>query len=158
LAKARAKCNEARAKVAEGVDPAAEKQRLKIQAALDSGNTFINIAEEYIEAKLVKEGRAQGTLVKARWFLDLLKPAIGARPITDIEPAALLAPLKKIEAKGNLETAKRCRAFASRVFRYGVATARCKTDPAALLQGALIAPKVKHHAAIIDPIKIGELL
>src|SRR5690606_26769685 len=144
------KCNEARAKVADGIDPAAEKQRLKIQAVLDSGNTFEGVAEDYIETKLVREGKAQGTLVKARWFLDLLKPAIGFRPIAEIEPAEILAPVKKIEGKGNLETAKRCRAFASRVFRYGVATARCNADPAALLQGALIAPKVTHHAAITD--------
>ncbi|QJB69873.1 integrase arm-type DNA-binding domain-containing protein [Parasphingorhabdus halotolerans] len=158
LAKARAKCNEARAKIADGVDPAAEKQRLKIQAVLDSGNTFAGVAEDYIETKLVRERKAQGTLVKARWFLELLTPAIGFRPIAEIEPAEILAPLKKIERKGNFETAKRCRAFASRVFRFGVATARCKADPTALLQGALIAPKVTHHAAITDPAKVGELL
>ena len=50
------------------------------------------------------------------------------------------------------------RAFASRVFRYGVATASCKRDVAADLIGALTAPTVKHHAAIVDPVKLGALL
>lgn len=48
--------------------------------------------------------------------------------------------------------------FASRVFRYGVATGRCKTDPATLLSGALVSPKAKHHAAILEPAKLGEFL
>lgn len=33
---------------------------------------------------------------------------------------------------------KKARSFASRVFRYGVATTRCKSDPTAMLRGALI--------------------
>jgi hypothetical protein len=45
-----------------------------------------------------------------------------------------------------------------RVFRYAVATARTDTDPAALLKGALVAPRVKHHAALIDPADVGQLL
>ena len=40
------------------------------------------------------------------------------------------------------------RSFASRVFRYGAATARAERDPAQMLLGALIQPKVKHFAAI----------
>jgi integrase len=48
--------------------------------------------------------------------------------------------------------------FASRVFRYAVATTRAKRDVAADLKGALIAPKVKHHSAIIDPKGVGELM
>lgn len=37
-------------------------------------------------------------------------------------------------------------------------TARAKADPAALLGSALIAPKVRHRAAITDPAKVGQLL
>lgn len=70
----------------------------------------------------------------------------------------MLAPLKKLERKGHRETARRTRAFASRVFRFGVATARCKSDPANLLTDALAAPKVRHHAAILDPKLLGEFL
>jgi integrase len=44
------------------------------------------------------------------------------------------------------------------VFRYGVATLRCEHDPCAPLQGALIAPKAKHYAAITDPEELGGLL
>lgn len=55
-------------------------------------------------------------------------------------------------------TARRCRSFAGRVFRYAVATGRSETDPTAFLRGALVTPQTKHHAAILDPKAAGELL
>lgn len=48
--------------------------------------------------------------------------------------------------------------FAGRVFRYGFATLRVDRNPADILRGALTVPRVKHHAAIVDPVKVGELL
>jgi integrase len=107
---------------------------------------------------MVGEERAEATLRKARWFLELLSPAIGNMPISDVDPQMMLAPLKRLEARGNRETAKKCRSFASRVFRYGAATGRCNIDPTAILQGALISPKARHYAAILEPVKLGGLL
>lgn len=80
------------------------------------------------------------------------------RSITETEPHKLLGLFKKQERRGTLETAKRTRSFASRVFRYGVATARAKTDPASLLLGAITAPRPKNLTAILDPKRVGELL
>jgi integrase len=57
-----------------------------------------------------------------------------------------------------LETANLLRSFASRVFRYAVATARAERDPAQLLIGALTTARVKHFAAITDPTEFGGLL
>lgn len=105
-----------------------------------------------------KEGRAEPTMVKARWFLALLKPSLGTRPIAEITPQELLAVLKRVESKGRRETARRLRSFASRVFRYAVATARAANDPAQPLTGALIAPITTHHAAITDGKALGALL
>lgn len=83
---------------------------------------------------------------------------IGARPIAEIESPELLAVLKKREARGNLETARRMRAFASRVFRFAIATGRASGDPAAPLMGTLTTPVPKHHGAILEPKRVGELL
>ena len=158
LAKARHIRDINRIKVAEGIDPMMERKRAKNAARYGGENTFAAVAREYIEEKMVGEGRAEGTLLKARWFLDLLKPAIGNMPISDVDPQMMLAPLKKLEARGNRETAKKCRSFASRVFRYGAATGRCTTDPTAILKGALLTPQARHYAAILEPEKLGELL
>lgn len=43
-------------------------------------------------------------------------------------------------------------------FRYAVATGRAERDPAADLLGAFKTRPVKHHAAITDPQRVGELL
>ena len=158
LATARRKRDEARALLADGADPSVARKRAKLQAKLNADNSFAAIADEFITTKLEGEGKAGATVTKARWFLDLLRPAIGRRPIAEIEPKEVLAPLKALERKGHLETARRVMAFASRVFRYAVATDRAKADPAAMLRGALTAPTVKHHAAILDAGKFGELL
>ena len=158
LSKARHLRDAIRAKLVDGKDPALERKRAKIAAKIGSGNTFEAIAQEYIEDKMVRQGLAEATLLKARWFLDLLKPAIGTMPINEVDPQMMLAPLKRLEARGNYETAKKCRSFASRVFRYGAATGRCNADPTAILAGALVTPKARHYAAILEPKKLGELL
>lgn len=158
LAKARQLRDVARSAIADGIDPMLERKKEKASAKISAANTFAAVASEYIETKLEREGRADATVLKAQWFLNLLRPAIGQMPIADVDPQMLLAPLKRLEAKGNLESAKKVRSFASRVFRYGAATGRCKADPAAILQGALTSPKARHYAAILEPQKLGEFL
>ncbi len=149
---------EARQAVASGRDPAFEKRKQKIREEFLSAQTFEAVAREYIEQMMVQNGRAEATIVKANYFLDQLAPAIGNRPIHEIEPFEVLAPLKRLEATGKHETAKKCRSFAGRVFRYGVATTRCKSDPTSMLKGALITPKATHYAAILEPKELGGLL
>jgi integrase len=158
LKQARAQRDKARERLADGNDPALARKKAKVAAKLSAAITFGAIATEFVETKMAREGRAEATLSKARWFLAQLAPAIGAMPIADVDPQMLLGALKRLEAKGRHETAKKCRSFASRVFRYGVATGRCNADPAQLLQGALTAPKARHYAAILEPLKLGELL
>lgn len=156
LASARKKRDEARRLLSEGLDPVTERKREKLTAAFKAANSFGDVAKEYIE-KMVADGRAETTTVKANWLLAQLKP-IAAMPVADIKPIEVLAALKKLEARGKRETARRCRSFASRVFRYAVATGRGEVDPTSVLRGALASPKVTHHAAILEPARVGELL
>lgn len=156
LAQARKKRNLAHGEIEDGHDPVEDKRQRRLQAELAARTTFKLVAEEYIQ-KMEREGRALATVEKARWFLDLLD-AIAGRPISAITPHELLHVLKRVERRGHYDTAKRLRAFSGRVFRYGFATLRTDHNPADILAGALTAPKVKHHAAILDPAKVGELL
>lgn len=157
LAQARKKRDTFREQLAQGIDPSAERKRARLVAKISAANTFKEVAEEYIDTKLRKEGKAQVTIDKAHWLVSQFTD-IADLPVSDIKPIEVLAVLKRLEGVRKHETAKRCRSFASRVFRYAVATARAEADPAALLKGALIAPKVKHHAALIDPVDVGILL
>lgn len=157
LAEARAARDAARRQLAHAVDPNVAKRQARIEASIRASNSFANVAEELIEKK-TREGLAEPTLEKMRWFVKLLGADFGKRPVTEITPQELLHELRKHERRGRLETANLLRAFASRVFRYAVATARAERDPAQLLIGALTSPKVKHFAAITDPTEFGALL
>jgi integrase len=66
--------------------------------------------------------------------------------------------LRGVEAKGFYETARRLRGTCGQVLRYAVATGRAERDVSADLRGALIAPKVKHLAALTDPDDVGDLM
>lgn len=143
--------------MAAGIDPGRERKNAKERALVGAANTFDVVALEYIE-KCEKEGRALATIIKAKWFAALLKPAIGSLPIREITPAELLAALRKVERAGHRETAHRLRSFASRVFRYAIATTRAVNDPAQSLTGALATPVARHHAAITQPEALGALL
>lgn len=160
LAEARKRREAARALIASGKDPSREKQKAKLHARSESGNTFAAIASEYC-AKRKRDGHkgwAPATAVRSEYLLSLLESSIGKIGICEIEPADVLAAVRKIERKGNLESARRTLQLAGAVFRYAVATARLRSDPTRDLRGALTAPTETHYGAITDPAKVGELL
>ncbi|RZF64721.1 DUF4102 domain-containing protein [Sphingomonas populi] len=156
LKDARKKRDALRAELEDGIDPVEEKRQRRIKDELAAATTFGLVAEEFIQ-KMEREGKSPATVKKARWFLELLD-ALAKRPIAAVTPHELLDVLKRVERRGHHETALRLRSFAGRVFRYGFATLRVDRNPADILRGALTVPRVKHHAAIVDPIKVGELL
>jgi hypothetical protein len=132
LKEARRRRDEARCTIAEGQDPGETKRLALIGARLNIATTFKAVADEYLD-KASREGREAVTIKKSRWLLSLLEPRIGGHPIADITPAQLIEPLREVEAKGHLETARRMRSLAGRVFRFAVATSRATTDPSNLL-------------------------
>lgn len=160
LAEARRRRDDARELLSFGKDPSREKKRKKVQAQIQAETTFAAIAAEFCE-KRRRDGQkawALATATRSEYLLSLLKGSIGKLPIADIEPADVLSAVRKIEGKGKLESARRTLQLASAVFRYAVATARLSSDPTRDLRGALTAPTVTHYGAIIDPVRVGELL
>ncbi|WP_164499241.1 tyrosine-type recombinase/integrase [Sphingopyxis witflariensis] len=157
LAEARRARDAARRQLAHSIDPNFVKRQERIEAGIRASNSFSSVAQELIEKK-AREGMAEPTLGKMRWFVKLLGNDYGKRPVAEITPQELLHELRKHERRGRLETANLLRAFASRVFRYAVATARAERDPAQLLIGALTTPRVKHFPAITDAVTFGALL
>jgi integrase len=141
----------------DGLDPSQQKRLTKLAATAQRASTFATIAEELLAQKR-REGKAPATLAKLEWLLGLAKPALGARPIRAIEAPEVLQVLRRVEARDRLETARRLRSIIGSVFRFAIATGRASSDPTAALRGALIAPRVRPRAAIIDPPGLGELL
>lgn len=158
LAEARERRDRAAKQLANGTDPARTRRLLKQEAKVAVGNTFETVAADYIKTKYVNEGRAKATIDKQHFFLSHLKAAIGSVPIAEIKAVEIMAALRSLEKKGHRQTAKCSRAFASRVFRYGIGIGKCADDPARLLSGNLSSPIIKHRAAILDTKQLGEFL
>lgn len=157
LAEARAKRDEAKKLLASGVDPGAKKKLERIAAENAAKNTFGLIAAEFLEAHEAK-GSAETTKAKVRWLLTEVAAPIASRPVTEITSAEVLELLKRVERSGRRETAKRLRATISAVFRLAIVTLRADRDPTIALKGALVAPNVRHRAAITDEKQLGGLL
>jgi integrase len=153
LADARARRDAAKKFLKDGVDPSVQRKLEKQASAI----SFRLVAEELLD-KMRREGRATTTLAKTRWLLEQAFVVIGERPIAKIAALELLDVLRRIEARGNYETARRLRSTCGMVFRYAIATGRAERDPSVDLRGALTVPQVKHRAAILEPAAIGGLL
>ena len=120
--------------------------------------TFEHVAREWLatihEGK-VSEGHADRTRIRLEQ--DAF-PWLGRRPIAYIEAPELLQALRKVEARGAIETAHRVKNACGQVFRYGIAIGACQRNPAADLKDALRPVLSRHHAAIVDPVHAGKLL
>jgi integrase len=155
LGEARNRRERAKKQLADGIDPSVQRKLDKMIAKAGE-NSFRVVAEELLE-KHRMEGRARATLDKNRWLLEVAFDAFGTRPVGDITAVELLAALRRFEERGRYESARRLRSTCGMVFRFAIATGRATRDISVDLRGALIAPKVKHHAAIIEPSGIGAL-
>lgn len=153
----------ARALLVAGADPGAarkaDKQRQQEDAAgLASAGSFEAVAREWlaqVHAAKVSPGHAERTCIKLE--RDVF-PWLGARPLASVSAPELLQCLRRVEARGAIETAHRIKQACGQVFRYGVAIGACERDPAADLRDALRPVVVRHYAAITDPQRVGELL
>jgi integrase len=155
LKDARQSHQEARATLANGIDPCLDRKAAK--AASADINTFEGIAREWLEKQ--RSTYAASTYNKTLWLLEsFLLPTLGGLSPNDITPPMVLAALRRIENQGKHETAHRAKQAASRVFRYAIATGRCERDPCPDLKGALTATNTVNRASITDPKQIGELL
>jgi integrase len=153
LSQARLKLKRAKERLLEGVDPSVKRTTEKI-----AGNdSFEAIAREWFATQSTRWLPSHADKIIRRLERDIF-PWIGKHPIKTLKPAHLLACLKRIEARGNLETARRAYQNICQVFRFAIATRRGAHDPCAALQGALLPTKEKRLASITDPLQFGELL
>ena len=157
LADARARRDDARKLLADGIDPSVERKAERRNARIARNNTFEAVAGELMD-KFEAEGDASTTLKKKRWLLDFANKEFGKRPIAELKAPEILDALRKIEKRGKHETATRVRSTVGAVFRFAVATGRAERDPTGDLRGALITPTVTHRATIVEPNAVGAML
>ena len=133
------------------------KQLKKRDRKLGPENSFESVAREWhikFSAKWTEDHKLR-TLYRLE--KDVF-PWLGQRPISEITPPELLLVLRRIENRGAIETAHRIHQICGQVFRYAIATGKADRDSSADLRGAIPPVKKRHHASIINPKEIGDLL
>lgn len=140
-----------------GVNPVQAKRAARLAKAGSGATTFESVAREFHGTKRT----AWSVSHSAQWLRCCEKdlfPWLGTLPLADVSAPMLLDVLRKVQARGAIRLAHDLREFAGQVFRFGIATARCERNPAADLRGALTPYTEQHMAAVLDPVKAGELL
>lgn len=157
IAQARQARDNAREHLKDGRDPSDERTKQAQIAVAQSAVTFELVAREWHTLQRPKWVASHSANVIESLEADIF-PHIGNLPIRDITAPLILSALRKVEARGAVETARRIRQRVSEVFVYAIASGRAETDPAAILQKAL-APLVKGRMpAIITLEEVREIL
>ncbi len=150
LPHARAKREESRHIIREGKDPALEADKAKSQASLLAKNTFEKVARDWFNN--YKDGwvprHAQNILNRLE---NDIFPVIGHLPITSIDNPTVLEAVRKIEARGARDIAKRITQYCCQIFNYaiGCGISGLKYNPAQGLT-RLLKPYEKGHFQRID--------
>lgn len=139
---ARQKRNEAKAKLKEGVDPGVSLARH------DAPTTFEPIARAWHANRAESLDAAHASRVIRRMERDAF-PALGARPIDEIDAPEILEVIRVVEARGALDISRRLKQGIGQVFRFAIASGWATTDPTVSLNDALKPkPKVRHRARV----------
>lgn len=157
LKEARDKRDELRKLISNQIDPSTHRKMLKAAGIEKSIYCFEVVAREWLEKYLPTLSKKHAERVTRLFERDLF-PWLGKCAIAEITPPQILEVLRKIEARGAIETSHRAKGYCSQVFRYGVAVGRVTSDPTRDLRGALTPFKNNHFAAPIDPKHLAELL
>jgi len=151
-----AEARKLRAEAVQHSDPSEKRKAEKRQQKISAANSFEAVAGEWFNKRVHTWVAHHAKDVKRRLESNIY-PHIGSRPIADIEPYELLDAVRKIEQRGAHDLAHRVLGVCGQVFRYGVATSRCKSDPTRDLRGALTPHKQKNQNAV-KPEQLPDLL
>jgi len=146
LAEARERHQAARKLVGLGKSPVVIKRQERRAAQLGAENTVRAIGEAWY-AELAPH-KSEAWRKQARGWLDgKIFPSMGSSPISDVQPADVLALCKGIAAT-HPKTGEYVRLTLSRIFSYAIRNLRAKHNPAREVQGAIVVPAAEHHKPI----------
>ena len=166
---AREAAEAARALLKQGLDPSAHRkaekslqatQRAAVEreeSGLPAEDSFEAIAREWFDTRKGEWAPKYAEKILARLEQDIF-PHVGGVPIEALSPPVLLKTIRRIEARGVIETAHRALDSCSQVYRYAIAIGKAESNPARDLKGALRKPLPSHFPAITEPTRLGELL
>ena len=144
LADARARRDESRKLLANGIDPGEKKRNDKVEQ--EEARTFEQLAIEWHATNKKWSEEHSRRVLKS--LEDNLFPAIGKRKITDLKTRDLLAPIKAVEVSGRLEVASRLQQRTTAIMRYAVQSGLLDYNPAQEMVGAIASSNRQHRPAL----------
>lgn len=158
LAQARQMADEARKLLATGADPMAQRKVEKINRQHAADNTFKTVAMTWWEHWKSARSERHADYVLRRLQADIF-PALGDRPIDEIQAPELVRMTKAIEKRGALDIAKRSLQTCGQVFRYAIAHGLATRNPATEIKpGDVLKTRKKQNYARLDAKELPELL
>ena len=158
LADARERRDAARKRLANGIDPMAERMAEKTALQVATEHTFEKIAELWLEHWRGNKSARHSSTTRNRLKVNVY-PVLGDRPIADVEPMELVQLAKGIESRGASDMAKRILQIVGMVFRYAVAHGYSKRNPAAEIRPSdILKPTRKTNMARVDAKELPTLL
>ncbi|MBC8641168.1 integrase arm-type DNA-binding domain-containing protein [Caballeronia sp. EK] len=157
LKEARENRDAARKLLARGVDPAIDRKVQRAGEVARAANSFEAVAREWFAKFESGWATSHAEKVMGRLEKDVF-PWLGGRAIAEISAPEVLAVLRRVEARGALDTAHRVHQNCGQVFRYAIATGRAERDVSADLRGALPAARHTHFPSVTEPSEVAGLL
>lgn len=145
LAAARRLRDEARAQLADGIDP-----RNPDAPPPPAGPTFKEVAVRWLDKQTPNWVPKHAGIVTGRLETEVF-PRFGSKVARTVDRADVLAALDPIEARGALVVARKLRQTLDQIFVFAVAAGDADSNPAALVKGALApAPRARNHTKVRD--------
>lgn len=155
LKEARAKRQTAKDDLQQSIDPSVMRKLEKLTRRNPVSITFQQVALDWHKTKVTGWSPVHGERTLRQLERDLF-PWLGNRPIRDITGNEILATLKKIEERGAIETADRGLMLCRQIWNY--VALDDVPDATRGIKEKLTPYTGKKFAAIIDPVRFGDLL
>ncbi|MFP4168429.1 MAG: tyrosine-type recombinase/integrase [Desulfonatronovibrionaceae bacterium] len=151
---ARDKVIDAKRQLAEGINPAQVKRE---QKQSQKKNTLEDVAFEWFKNSKDKWSEGHAKTIWRRVEKNLL-PWLKNRPVQEITTREILEVLRKVEARGAVETAHRLAQIMSQVYIYAVAAGIAENNPVSDISKALKPVRTRQLPAITEPERIKDFL
>lgn len=154
LLEARQERAKARALVKQGINPAHQRQLVRIKRQNESANTFEAVAREWVASK---EWESKTKEDRLSLLERVVFPKIGPLPMRQTTAAHVLDVLKTAAKENGPTVAAAAQRTISGVFRLAVSTLRADADPVYSVRDAMPKNKTQHKRPL-SPEEIGHLL
>lgn len=122
--------------------------------------SFKDLAMDYItRQEAISRSKSERSKKKERIRLNAhVLPFIGNKPINEVTKADIADIIKRLEARGTIETAYRVLSYMRHIFERAIASDYCASDPTFAFKKLVKKPQQTHYASLQKPEEISHLL